>query len=139
MQKRRVSIILFFDKNGRILVQDRKGYKKGADYGFFGGKIEEGETSEQALIREIKEELGFTIKDFSLFKHYIKQDPEKDWEIEYYVYYAPMPEIESLIVSEGKIHLTNFKDFKKLDLSENDIGLIKGICSYLKKKKAIIE
>ena len=139
MQKRRVSIILFFDKNGRILIQDRRGYKKGADFGFFGGKIEDGETPEEALIREIKEELGFKIKDFSLFKHYTKEYLEKDWEIEYYVYYAPIPVIENLVVNEGKIHLTNFKDFKALDLSENDVELINGISSYLKKEKAIME
>ena len=36
-----------------------------------GGHIEEGETPEQALIREYKEELGLTLKEHKFFKKYV--------------------------------------------------------------------
>lgn len=59
---RNVSLILLFDKDKRILLQHRsKDAKRLPDFwGFFGGGIEEGETPEQALIRESKEELDYT-------------------------------------------------------------------------------
>ena len=36
----------------------------------FGGHVEEGETTEEALIREVKEELGITLGEFRFFKRY---------------------------------------------------------------------
>lgn len=36
----------------------------------FGGHIEEGETPKEALIREVKEELNFDLKDFRFFRKY---------------------------------------------------------------------
>lgn len=35
-----------------------------------GGHIEEGETPEEALIREVKEELGITLDEFRFFRRY---------------------------------------------------------------------
>ena len=66
MIKRNVSIILFYDDYGNILLQDRKDIRKhNEEYGFFGGKIEENETPEEALKREIKEELGIDLEKIS--------------------------------------------------------------------------
>lgn len=36
----------------------------------FGGYIEEGETPEQALVREVKEELDYNLEDYKFFKKY---------------------------------------------------------------------
>ena len=36
-----------------------------------GGHIEDGETPEEALIREVKEELGITLADFRFYKKYV--------------------------------------------------------------------
>jgi 8-oxo-dGTP diphosphatase len=36
----------------------------------FGGHIEEGETPEQALVREVREELDMELKEFSFYKRY---------------------------------------------------------------------
>jgi 8-oxo-dGTP diphosphatase len=36
----------------------------------FGGHVEEGETPEQALVREVKEELGFDLVEYKFFKKY---------------------------------------------------------------------
>jgi mutator protein MutT len=60
MVNRKIAVVLFFDKDLNILVQDRTSHSKvGEKYGFFGGGIEDGETPEQALNRELTEELGF--------------------------------------------------------------------------------
>jgi len=36
----------------------------------FGGHIEEGETPERALVREVKEELDYDLKNYKFFRKY---------------------------------------------------------------------
>jgi 8-oxo-dGTP diphosphatase len=54
-----VSAVALIDRDGRVLLAQRPAGKKMAGlWEFPGGKIEDGETPEQALVRELKEELG---------------------------------------------------------------------------------
>jgi len=54
-----VSAVALIDVDGRVLLAQRPAGKKLAGlWEFPGGKIEEGESPEAALIRELKEELG---------------------------------------------------------------------------------
>ena len=60
-------------ENGKILVMFRN--KEGSKYfTLVGGRLNEGETTEQALIREIKEETGLNITSSRLV--YIEEHPE---------------------------------------------------------------
>ena len=66
MKTRNVALVLLYTEGHKIFLQDRRSISKwGEKWGFWGGKIEEGETPEQAAVREIKEELDFDIKDFT--------------------------------------------------------------------------
>ena len=62
-----VSAIALVDSNGLVLLSQRPKEKEmGGFWEFPGGKVEKGETPEEALIREIKEELGILIWDSCL-------------------------------------------------------------------------
>ncbi|MCX7694166.1 MAG: (deoxy)nucleoside triphosphate pyrophosphohydrolase [Caloramator sp.] len=56
------------ENEGKILItQRKKGKKGGLLWEFPGGKLEEGETPEECIIREIKEELNIDIEVIDIF------------------------------------------------------------------------
>ncbi len=62
-----VKIILYDSKN-RVLLQLRtKDAIDGGKWSLFGGSSEEGETPEHAIVREIKEEINYDLKNFKRF------------------------------------------------------------------------
>jgi len=99
---RRVALLIFFDKRRRILIQDRRSISKvGEEWGWFGGEIEPGETPEQAVRREIKEELNYELKGIihlTQHKYFLKV-----WDkyINVHVFIAPAPPMRELKQDEG--------------------------------------
>ena len=62
-----VAAVAMVDVDGRVLICQRpKGKQLAGLWEFPGGKLEPGETPEQALIRELKEELNVTITEACL-------------------------------------------------------------------------
>ena len=95
------------DAQGRILICRRKGALEGL-WEFPGGKIEEGETPFEAIIREIREELSAEIEPSGIFCEYPFSYPEK----EIYFYF-----IRAKLLSE-KIEPTFHSEIKWLFPSE---------------------
>jgi 8-oxo-dGTP diphosphatase len=94
---------------GRLFVGQRPPWKKfGLLWEFPGGKVEPGESLEQSLIREIKEELCLDITVLGLFQK-IRQE-EQDFGIDLHAYWCG--------ISGGRLCLSAHVDFMWADLPE---------------------
>jgi len=124
MKQRTVSLIVPYARDGRILLQDRRDISKiGEEWGFFGGGIEDGETKEQALVRETKEELEINLHKDAY--EYIGKDALKwvdpkgiKWTF-YRHFFATKYESysEEMNQKEGNnMELFTIKDAKKMNL-----------------------
>jgi 8-oxo-dGTP diphosphatase len=70
---KQIAQVLLFDRNDRLLIylrDDKPEIPFPNHWDFFGGHVENGETPEQALVREVKEELGVNLPQWEFFKSY---------------------------------------------------------------------
>lgn len=71
---KQIAQIIFENDQGEFLLYLRDG-KPGIPFphhwDLIGGHVEEGETPEEALIREVKEEIDFNLIDYTFFKEYL--------------------------------------------------------------------
>lgn len=97
------------DDSGKILITQRNLKKsQGGLWEFPGGKIEPNETKEQAIIREIKEELTIDINVKNYIDEKIFTYPEKD---------INLIAIECSIIN-GNIELLEHEDYRWVSSSE---------------------
>ena len=90
-------------KGGKFLICQRPAHKtRGLLWEFVGGKLEKGESKEQALVRECKEELDITVKPESVFMELVHEYP--DMTVELTVFNAS--------IESGEITLLEHNDAK---------------------------
>ena len=71
-----VGAALIWDRN-RFMICQRPAHKaRGSLWEFVGGKVEPGESKEEALIRECREELGVTVEVGDVFMEVTHQYPD---------------------------------------------------------------
>ena len=135
--KRRVALIIPINNNLEVILQRRKGFIEkptDKDYGFFGGGLEEGENVEQALKREVMEELTLDIKDIKslvFFKTYKYEHKEKNMFIELNVFLCKMEDVKNMNVKEGKPITLKIEDAISSNISEMDKKVLKEIYSHI--------
>lgn len=101
---KKVATIILKDKSGNILMylRDNKPTIPFPDHwDLFGGHIEEGESPEEALKREIKEELGIELNNYKFFKEYKCLTGDITPNIKY-IYFAKLLEPISKVTREGQ-------------------------------------
>lgn len=141
MKIRNVAIVIFYDEDLNIFVQERGSHSRlGEKYGFFGGQIEEKETSIKAMKRELLEEIGFIPEKLSYWLEdsykWEKEGKYKGWLINCHVFLSPItPKLERAEISEGKgiIKMPLDKVIKGNGFSEGSTKFLKGLKAKLGK------
>ena len=120
---------LIFNKNfSKILLVERNEEKRkkfNADWGNIGGRIEFGETSIQACVREIREEIGLDLSPKKLKLIEIREHPHHSLNVHgvQFIYTASISEKEKITINDesdeyGWFDLKNLPD-KMIDSKEN--------------------
>jgi 8-oxo-dGTP diphosphatase len=97
-----VATVMLLNENGEILLQKKDlGFKRWPGrWSMFGGGIESGETPEDAVRREITEELGLKLENLKLFKIFPYEDTDRAGKM--HVYTASfVNEISDISLGEG--------------------------------------
>lgn len=95
--------------NGKFMICQRPAHKaRGLLWEFVGGKLEHGETKEEALIRECMEELGVTVKVSSVFFEVVHEYPDITVHLTLY----------NAAIAAGEIKLLEHNDIKWITADE---------------------
>ena len=82
-----------------------------------GGRVEEGESPELAIVREVKEELGLDLHGFKLFRTIVENMPDE--VVERHIYWSNISEkIEALKLGEG----TALRYFSSKEISRLEVA-----------------
>lgn len=114
--------LCYIEKDGKYLMLLRN--KKAVDINKnkwigVGGKFEEGESPEECLLREVKEETGLTLLDYEL--RGIVTFVSDEWGCEYmYLFTADQFEGELMECNEGELRWIPKSEVLKLNIWEGD-------------------
>ncbi|MGV8172097.1 MAG: NUDIX domain-containing protein [Candidatus Woesearchaeota archaeon] len=125
---RNIAAIILYDAKKKILLQHRDeniehlpGY-----WAFFGGGIDLGETPEQAIIRETKEELDYDLKNPKLIL--VQKFEDKDYGGSKYVFMEENDTTKKLIQHEGQgMRWIRLQDADNLKIVHHDLKVLEFI------------
>lgn len=115
-----------FIKDGKFMICQRPAYKKrGLLWEFVGGKVEEGETKEQALVRECREELGIAVSVKEKFFEEVFNYP--DLPINLTVFYAEIASGEITLLEHNDLKWIKPSDAEKYEFCPADYPVLEEI------------
>lgn len=115
---------LIRDAEGRYLVGQRAAHKaQGGLWEFMGGKIEPGESPEEALARECREELALEIENATVVDSVVHEYPEKTINL-ILLSCSPKPGSTPTALEHQAIRWVTREEMNSLDFSPADKDLI---------------
>ena len=123
-----ISVAGVAEKEGKVLIALRKpGTSIGEKWEFPGGKLEEGEVPETALIREYREELGISIQVNSKLCEGTFSNGNKDYKL---IAFSINLESENFIHPEHQqVKWVKITDLTSYDLPGSDIIILNHLLS----------
>lgn len=110
-------------KNDKILICQRPENKaQGLLWEFPGGKVESGETNEQAVIRECREELGVTLKVDSFFMDLTHEYPDRTVHIS--VYNCSLTDGEPVMLEHNDMRWVTASQCAGFEFCPADVGIL---------------
>lgn len=126
MDKQLEVVAALIRQGERLLICQRSaGKARALQWEFAGGKVEPGETKRQALVREIKEELGVTIRAGTEFLEVVHSYP--DITIHLTVYNAAIIQGEPQKLEHNEIRWVRPEEAEQFDFSPADRFILEKI------------
>jgi 8-oxo-dGTP diphosphatase len=121
MQKVTAAVIV---RNGKYLIARRQaGGSLSKKWEFPGGKVEPGETPEQGLVREIKEEFDIKIKAGDFIGSHKFKNEDKEYEL--MAFFAEILSGTITLTVHDEIRWVMVHEFDYFDFAESDKSIIK--------------
>lgn len=110
-------------RGDRFLACQRPAHKaRGLLWEFVGGKVEPGETREQALIRECREELAVTVIPRGIFTEVTHRYP--DITIHLTLFHADLPQGEPQPLEHNALRWITVDEIDQLDFCPADLDIL---------------
>ncbi len=116
---------LIWDKNKFMICQRPVHKARGLLWEFVGGKVEPGETKEQALIRECREELAVTLSVGDVFMDVIHEYP--DLTVHLTLFNATIAEGKPVMLEHNDIRWITPHEITNYDFCPADVEILKKI------------
>jgi 8-oxo-dGTP diphosphatase len=116
MLKRKGSSIIFMNSDHRILLflrDDKPGLPYANMWDIPGGHVEHGETPEDCIVREMKEEIDLKLVNHTLFRIYTFQD-----RTEYVFVSCQEIDIDNVVLTEGQ----GLRWFSESEINETQLA-----------------
>ena len=122
--------------NEKFMICQRPAHKaRGLLWEFVGGKVEKGETKEQALIRECREELGVSLQVHDLFVDVVHTYP--DLTVHLSLFHASIAAGEPQKLEHNDIQWITPREMDRYDFCPADVEILKKIKEvYAKEAQA---
>ena len=118
-------------KNNKFMICQRPAHKaRGLLWEFVGGKVESGETKEQALIRECKEELGILLSVDDVFMNVVHEYP--DIMVHLTLFNATISEGEPKRIEHNDIRWITSSEISNYEFCPADEEILARICEVYK-------
>jgi 8-oxo-dGTP diphosphatase len=136
VEPRRCSVAGIAAEGGKFFAARRvSGGDLGGKWEFPGGKVEEGESCEEALIREFREELGITVKVGPLLGTARFTHRGQNRVLKAYRVFFPLAAFTLSVHSEYR--WVTAAEIRELDFADSDLRLLPALEAYFQEESPV--